>query len=270
MVAVLSATLLIQLVVVSSLQHSAAQERSFDSFRGKLAQGTAPIGPTDADGEPLALGTPIAYLEIPEIGLVQVVAEGTTADVLFDAPGHRRDTPLPGQIGTSVVFGRRSWFGGPFGRINELEADDEIKVTTGQGEFVFRVLGVRAEGDPAPALPESGAGRLLLATAAGSPFLPDGVLRVDAELEGAAVVGAARVVTAAGLPADERMMAGDTSTLWALALWIQVMIVLDRSVPSGRGTDGVASRHGWSFCPALVLDGLSAAGEVARLLPNLS
>lgn len=269
MVAVLSATLLIQLVVVSSLQHSAAQERSFDSFRGKLAQGTAPVGPTDSENRELAPGTPVAYIEIPSLDVRQVIGEGTTSALLFDGPGHRRDTPLPGQIGTSVVLGRRSGFGGPFARINELEADDEIKVTTGQGEFVFRVLGVRAEGDPAPALPESGAGRLLLATAAGSPFLPDGVLRVDAELEGAAVVGAARVVTAAGLPANERMMAGDASTLWALALWIQAMIVLTLGA--------VWAWHRWGraqawivFLPPLVLVGLSASGEVARLLPNMS
>lgn len=265
----LSATLLIQLVVVSSLQHTAAQERAYDSFRAKLAEGTAPVGPTDAENRELAPGTPVAYLEIPSIGVRQVVGEGTTSGLLFDGPGHRRDTPLPGQIGTSVVLGRRASFGGPFARLAELETGDEILVTTGQGEFVFVVSGVRAEGDPVPAPPAAGASRLLLATADGRPFLPEGVLRVDADLDGEAVIGAARTVTAATLPADERMMAGDASTLWALVLWIQLAIALALGAAWAWHRWGRA--QAWIvFLPPLLLVGLSASGEVARLLPNMS
>ena len=114
LVFVLSATLLIQLVLVSSLQRSAAQGRAFDRFRSELATGTAPIGPTDESGRQLPIGTPVAYIEIPSIGVEQVIGEGTTSSALFTGPGHRRDTPLPGQVGSSIVFGRRAAFGGPF------------------------------------------------------------------------------------------------------------------------------------------------------------
>ena len=268
LVFVLCLTLLLQLVLISSLQQSAAQGRAFDSFRARLATGTAPIGPGDESGHELRIGTPVAYLEIPSIGVKQVVGEGTTSGALFDGPGHRRDTPLPGQVGTSVVLGRRAAFGGPFARVGELTTGQPITVTTGQGVFTYKVLGVRYEGQPAPAAPGAGTSRLILVTAAGSAFLPDGVVRVDAELDGPAVVGPARAVAAAGLPAEERVMAGDGRTRWVLALWMQALIVLSLGV--------IWAWHRWGraqawvvFLPVLLLVGVSASGELARLLPNL-
>ncbi len=265
---VVSATLLIQLVLISSPQQSAAQHRAFDRFRSDLARGTAPIGPTDSDGRLLRIGTPVAFLEIPSIGVRQVVGEGTTSGALFHGPGHRRDTPLPGQVGSSLVYGRRAAFGGPFSRIDELSKGDVIKVTTGQGVFEFRVLGVRHEGDPAPAPLAAGAARLLLITATGTAYFPNGVVRVDADLHGKAAVGPARVLDASGLPAEEKLMAGDSRTLWTLALWLQALIVLTLGA--------VWAWHRWGraqawvvFLPPLMLVGLFASGEAVRLLPNL-
>lgn len=268
MTCALTGMLCVQLTFVSRLQARAAQQQAFDSFRSDLAVGTAPIGPTELDGDPLPAGTAVAYLEIPSIGLEQVVGEGTAAATLFDGPGHRRDTPLPGQEGVSMVLGRKAAFGGAFGRIGSLESGDRIKVTTGQGEFQFRVLGVRQEGDPAPSAPQPGVARLLLVTAGGRAFLPDGVLRVDAELVGDAAIGPERLLTADELPAEERIMAGDPRTLWALALWLLIAL--------GVAFGAVWAWHRWGrvkawvvFLPPLLLVGLSASGEVARLLPNL-
>ncbi|MGH9084411.1 MAG: sortase [Acidimicrobiales bacterium] len=265
---VLSTTLLLQLLMVSAVQQRAAQERSFASFRAELAAGTAPIGPIDADGRVLAPGTSVAYLEIPSIGVGQVVGEGTTPGTLFDGPGHRRDSPLPGQVGTSVVLGRRGAFGGPFARLDDLQEGDLIRVTTGQGIFDFAVSGIRSEGDPAPPPAAAGEGRLLLATAGGRPFLPTGVLRVDAELEEGAVSGARPLVATPNLPQSERIMGADTSTLWALVLWLQCLVVL--------AVGAVWAWHRWgharawlAFAPPLALVGLSASGEAARLLPNM-
>lgn len=268
MVFILAFTLLLQLVFIGSFQQNSAQERKFDSLRSELANGTAPIGPTDNQNRELAIGTPVAYLEIPEIGLRQVVVEGTTPSALFSGPGHRRDTPLPGQIGASVVMGRRASFGGPFSKIDQLEAGDEITVTTGQGVFEYTVIGVRREGDPILPSAEPGTARLLLATADGRAFLPDGVLRVDAELTGGNVMGTARIYTPNTLPSSERAMGTDTSTLWALVLWIQGLILLS--------VGAVWAWHRWGhaqawivFLPPLLLVGLATSGEVARLLPNL-
>ena len=65
MLAVLTAAMVVQLTVVSSLQQRAAQGRVFDRFRSELAFGIAPIGPTGTDGRELPRGTPVALLEIP-------------------------------------------------------------------------------------------------------------------------------------------------------------------------------------------------------------
>lgn len=265
---VLAIGLLLQVTVVSSLQHSAAQGTAFDDLREQLALGTAPIGPVDEQNRNLELGTPVAFMEIRALGLKQVVLEGTTSGVLMDGPGHRRDSPLPGQVGTSIVLGRRAAYGGPFSDIQTLRPGDVITFTTGQGVFDYSVIGVRPEGSPVPPPPAAGSSRLLLVTAAGRAFMPNGVMRVDAELKGTAVGGAPRTVAAAGLPKSETIMHGDTGTLWALALWLQALI--------GLSVATVWSWHRWGrlqtsivFTPALVLVGLYVAGEIVRLLPNL-
>jgi len=267
LVFILAESLLVQLLLVSSIQQRATQQKAFERFREDLARGTAPVGPTDASGRELRPGSPVAFLEIPSIGVRQVVMEGTTAGNLFAGPGHRRDTPLPGQRGVSVVLGRRAAFGGPCAHIDRLRAGALIHVTTGQGGFDYRVLGVRRERQQVPAPPSAAGGRLILATAAGRPFMPSGVLRVDAELA-AAVPGPARLLDSSTLPASEQMMAGDPGTLWALALWLQGLLAVLLAATFAWHRWGRAKA--WVvFLPPLVLVGLATSGEAARLLPNL-
>ena len=268
MVFAISFGLVLQLTVVSRLQHNAAQGRKFNRFRGELATGIAPIGPLDEQNRSLQLGTPVAYMQIPRIGVKEIVSEGTTPSVLFTGAGHRRDTPLPGQAGTSIVFGRRSSYGGPFHRLPELRKGDIITVTTGQGVFEYHVLGVRTEGMPVPAAPAADSSRLLLVTAAGSPYVPNGVLRVDADMKGQATGGPLRAISTASLPPEERANNGDARTLWALALWLQALVALAIAavwswLRWGRAQTWIV------FLPLLMLAGIAAAGQVARLLPNL-
>ncbi|MFD0572399.1 sortase [Kitasatospora gansuensis] len=59
-------------------------------------------------------------MEIPQLGLREVIREGSTGEVLAAGPGHRRDTAMPGQAGSSVLLGRQAGFGGPFGSIGQL------------------------------------------------------------------------------------------------------------------------------------------------------
>jgi LPXTG-site transpeptidase (sortase) family protein len=267
-VLVLSVSLILELLVVSGLQQRASQQRLFDSFRSQLALGTAPTGPKGFQDEVLALGDPVAYLEVPTIGLRQVVVEGTTPGALFDGPGHRRDTPLPGQEGVSIVMGRRAAFGGPFSRISELRAGDPIRITTGQGSFEYEVLGVRRDGDPVPELPEAGESRVMLATADGAAFVPNGVLRVDADLTTEAIGGSALLIGPGSLPAEEELMASDAGTLYALVLWLQLLVVLVAAA--------IWAWHRWHrakawvvFLPPVMLVGLLVSNEAARLVPNL-
>jgi sortase A len=268
LIAIVCGSLLLQLVVLSGFQERSAQQAAFDSFRADLARGTAPIAAVNEEDKALRPGTPMAYLEIPAIGVRQVVLEGTSSGVLFDGPGHRRDSPFPGAPGTTVIFGRRATFGGPFSEIGDLEQGDAIRVTTGAGEFDYEVIGVRHEGDPSPPILEAGEGRMLLVTAGGRPYLPDGVLRVDAELTSSPRSGGSPAQTAQTLPDPELIMASDTSTLWALALWMQALLVVTVAFVWAWHRWGRARAWIVGF-PVLLLVGLMVAEQVARLLPNL-
>jgi sortase A len=265
--ALLLVALLLEVSAVGAVRHARAQASAYDEFRYQLANSTAPVGQTDAYGALLAPGTPVALIQAPSIGLDEVVLEGTTSSVLASGPGHRRDTVLPGQPGVSLVFGRRAAYGGPFAHIADLSAGDQITVTTGQGVQQFEVIGVREAGDDTPAL-ATGDSRLTLATAAGRPYLPSEVVRVDAALVSEPVPAPARVFGPTALTASEELLAGDTSTALSLYLWAQLLLVAGVGVALllrlwGRWQSWVVA------VPVLTLCGLGVAHQVAMFLPNL-
>ncbi|MBA2608940.1 MAG: sortase [Actinobacteria bacterium] len=265
LLAVIAFSLIVELLLVSPLQQRAAQQRAFDSFRKNAAAGTAPLAAGELKGKK---GAPVAYLEARSIGLHQVILEGTDGGDLFKGPGHRRDTPIPGQAGTSVILGRQAAFGGPFDDISNLRKDAVIRATTGAGVFDYRVIGVRRSGDPAPPALRAGGGRIVLVTANGARFAPSGLLLVDADLIVPGLGGPGPLFTAKTLPDTEKLMSIDTTTLWRLALWLQALLVVVLAA--------IWSWQRWNpaktwivFLPALLLVGLFTAGEAARLLPNL-
>ncbi len=267
--ALIAAALVVHLVVIGALHHRSAQQRAFDRFRYELAQGTAPVGQTDRSGHLVELGAPVALLEIPSLHVHEVVGEGTTGEVLMDGPGLRRDTPLPGQVGSSVILGRAAAYGGPFKHLHELRPGETIKVTTGQGVSTFTVIDKRGSGDPTPPAVASGKGRLVLVTATGLPFVPGGVLRVDADLQTQTFATPPNVIPSSLLPSSEQPLGTDTSTLWALVLWLEALVLVAVAI--------VWSWHRWGrhqtwivLVPLAVLVSIYVVDEFMRLLPNLS
>ncbi|GAC1611882.1 MAG: sortase [Mycobacteriales bacterium] len=247
---------------LGSVVHARAQQLAYADLRQQLANGTAPLGQLGADNIALALGSPVALLEGP--GFREVVREGTTSGVLTGGPGHRRDTPLPGQPGTSVIYGRAAAFGGPFASIGTLRRGAAIIVTTGQGRQRFAVTDVRRAGDPTPPV---AAARLSLVTATGPAFLPSGLLIVDADLVSPAV--SAFSLRPVDLRAAERPLAGDSGALIGLVLWGQALLlaaclVVWMSARWGR-------RQSWLVgAPLLGALGVAVAASAAQLLPNLT
>jgi len=257
-----------QVTVLGRLEHDRDQQVAFSRLREELANGTAPVGPVDPTGKRVALGRPVALLEIPGLGVREVVLSGTTSGVLASGVGHRRDTVLPGQAGVSVLMGRRMTYGGPFSAIGTLGSGDALTVTTGQGTSAYRVLGVRRPGDPLPPVPEQGAGRLTLVTSSGNPLTPKDVVRVDADLIGTAMPAAQPALPPGSLPSAEQTMHGDIRALIPLVLW---GLALAGAV---FATSWLRQRWGrwqaWIVAvPVLAYLGLSVAGEAAQLLPNL-
>jgi LPXTG-site transpeptidase (sortase) family protein len=278
---VLSATLLLfalWFTLLSGLHYDHVQHAAYNQLRVELAAGTAPNGPTQTvaqangqAGQPtlLPLGTPVAVLGIPAIGLRTVVLEGTTGQVLEGGPGHLRDTVLPGQAGVSVVQGRRAAYGGPFSRLGALNPGDVITTVTGQTVATYKVIDLRRAGDPTPAPVATGGGRLILVTADGSPFVPTGVLYVDADLTSKPQPAPAAVLTSANLPADEDALATDQGA------WLPIVFIGQLLVFITAGLSWLRYQWGrwqtWLIgTPILGYVMLMLADEVTRLLPNLT
>jgi sortase A len=78
----------------------------------------------------------VGKLEIPDIGLSAMIAEGTSERVLSKAVGHLRDTAFPGELGNVVLAGHRDTF---FRRLGNVKTGDVIKVITPQGKYVYGV-----------------------------------------------------------------------------------------------------------------------------------
>ena len=257
---------LLELTVVGRFTHESTQTRLYDRLRNELALGTAPVSEVDDHNRAIADGTPLAIIDIPSIGVHEVVAEGTRSEVLVGGPGHLRDTPLPGEAGTSQIFGRAAAFGGPFGSLHRLHRGDVIRFTTGAGVAKYRVIDVRRPGELMPPALETGAGRVTLLTADGLPFVPSRVLRVDADLVGKS---SAPTVASVALSSSERAMGIDTGSLFALVLWLEaLLVVVGLGALSWRRWGRVET---WIvFIPVALLVGYALTDEVARLLPNLT
>ncbi|MFE7838910.1 sortase [Streptomyces sp. NPDC057474] len=257
-----------QLLLLSVLQQRVAQHAAFDELRAQLALGTAPVAQVDQSGQLLAPGTPVALIDIPAIGVHQVVLEGTDSAVLADGPGHRRDTPLPGQAGTSALFGRAAAYGGAFGRLDELEKGVTFTVTTGQGKATYQVIGVRRAGDPVPLPPAQGKGRLVLVTATGPRYMPGGVLRVDADLISGIAQTPAAVIRAGTLPDAEQPLARPAGVPWSLVMWLQALVA--GAVAAVWAWHKWGRRQTWIvFAPVVAVLGLQVAVRTTELLPNL-
>lgn len=252
---------------LSGFSESRAQTTLFKNFAGQLAQATAPVGPTvqNAAGVqvPVAEGAPVALLNIPQLGLRDVVVvNGTTSRNLALGPGHVPDSALPGQAGVSVIYGKVATFGAPFAHLMRLNRGDRFTVTTGQGTSTYQVESFGTSSKPAPA---DSANLLILETAASS-FAPAYAVQVSA------VLVSAPKPNPGGWPqitAQEAGMASDSAdSLVALTLWSQALLlaVIVATVAANRW-----SRWPTYLCMAPVVIALTwcVYENLACLLPNL-
>jgi len=254
--------------LIGSLQHSRSQYLLYQQLRTSLALATAPLGQLDVNSKLVASGTPIGLMTIDRLNVHEVIVQGTRPQDLTAGPGHRRDTVMPGQDGTTVIMGRQATYGGPFGTISGLVPGDEIVFTTGQGESKYIVFGVRREGDLLPEPLKSGSGRLELVTADGIPLAPTGALYIDASLDSDVQKTPSRVFTKEVLDPSEFPMGTDASGWFQTLFWMQWLTA------AVIGLRWVRSRWGmwqtWMVAlPVLLALGAATAGAAMTLLPNL-
>jgi sortase A len=125
----------------TGLYTARAQDDLRAEFDAKLSapSTTTTTGPATTSPPPPPTGEAVALIRIPKIGLDKHVVEGTGLADLRKAPGHYPSTPLPGTVGNAAIAGHRTTYGAPFNRLDELEAGDEILVTTLAGSYTFKV-----------------------------------------------------------------------------------------------------------------------------------
>lgn len=239
----------------SGLAEARSQNVLYKTFAGELGQAVAPTG-TAADG------APVAIMNIPALGISGlVVVEGTTSADLTHGPGLLSSSALPGQAGTSVVFGRAETFGGPFAHLMHLNRGDRITVTTAQGLSVYEVVSF---GDSAHPTRNPLDDQLDLETADGLGY-PSSYEEVTADLL------TVPKLDPGGRPAagpQETALAGDTGQVIPLILWCEALLV------AAFATVLMARR--WSHSAVLLCSAPVALAllwmvyeNVAILLPNL-
>lgn len=188
----ISSALTVALFVVagpgSALTHSRNQRALDRSFRALAANAQlAPLTDSETGRTlPTPSGTPVALLEIPRVGVREVVIEGSTPNHTVRGPGHVASTPLPGQFGNAVIVGRRTTFGAPFRSIDSLRSGDPIYATTSGGRLRYNVTAVRtvSSNDTSLFKTDTAAGNFLTLVTAASALSADNKIVVQAKLDG--------------------------------------------------------------------------------------
>ena len=94
--------------------------------RSALTAATARLDATPV-GIPWEIGSPIARLTIPVLGLDEIVIEGVGDEELNAGPGHLPGSALPGQRGNSVISGHRDRH---FSSLGALQVGDVVTTET--------------------------------------------------------------------------------------------------------------------------------------------
>jgi len=80
--------------------------------------------------------TLVARIDIPRVHVSDMVAEGTSPQVLRVAVGHIPGTALPGQAGNVALAAHRDTF---FGRLGELKSGDLIRIAVPGRQYLYSV-----------------------------------------------------------------------------------------------------------------------------------
>ena len=217
--------------ILGPLVHDRAATALEQRLASDLVNGVAPVS------NPIAVGTPIGLVEVPNRDVRAVVVEGSKAEQLAQASGHLIGSALPGQPGVSAILGRSQTYGAEFKNLGQLKVGDEVIVTTGQGVHTYEVIDttVRSSQDAAAF---QGEGHMLILTT-----VVDSSDRLVVRASLTSPVFPAGQATDHQTTLDELGLAGDSSSWSDLALWMLVAALLASGFPVI--VNQVGRRVGW-------------------------
>jgi len=124
-------------VAVETYLYQEMETRELDAILSSApATPETPVGPQPQQQPPPAPGSTLGRIEIPRLGVSAVIRAGSDARTLRLAVGHIPGTAVPGETGNIGLAGHRDTF---FRRLEDIRADDEIRVVTPRGTYRFRV-----------------------------------------------------------------------------------------------------------------------------------
>jgi LPXTG-site transpeptidase (sortase) family protein len=213
------------------LVHNRAATALEQRLASDLVNGVAPVS------YPIAVGSPIGLVEVPNRDIRAVVVEGSKAEQLAQASGHLIGSALPGQPGVSAILGRSETYGAEFKNLDQLIVGDEVVVTTGQGVHTYEVIDITVRSARDAAAFQGEGHMLILATVVDS----SNRLVVRATLT--SPVFPAGQATDHQTSLDELGLAGDSSSWSSLALWMLIAALLAAGFPII--VNQVGRRVGW-------------------------
>jgi len=83
-------------------------------------------------------GDVLGRIEIPRLGVMIAILEGTSAQTLRLGAGHIKGTAFPGEPGNSGIAGHRDTF---FRPLKDIRTNDEIQIQTATACLVTRSIG---------------------------------------------------------------------------------------------------------------------------------
>jgi sortase A len=89
----------------------------------------------------LQRGDAVGRLHVPQLGLNDILVEGTDSVSLTKGPGRYSRSYVPGEGELIYIAGHRTTYGAPLAHIDRLETGDEVRLEMPYGTFTYKVSG---------------------------------------------------------------------------------------------------------------------------------
>ena len=135
--------------------------REWDEATARIAYDAAYASSAPDGDVKIRHAAPVARLQIPKIGLDEIVLEGIDDDALNGGPGHYPGSPLPGAAGNSILSAHRDRH---FRNLGQLAVGDTILTQSGAKTMKWIITNRKVVGRETPVLFPSKTAQLTLTT----------------------------------------------------------------------------------------------------------